>query len=572
MYCIYIQHLVYTGVPERCAELLVGRGSSPNAARCARYDAQAQATMRFGVSLLVLLLNGCTVATSDQLPGVRGWVSDRLLQFSEKAIIPLVVAKISQASIPDISGEKDSVEYSFTNFKVGGISLSPHFSFVAGGVHLGLDGITSNINCDWHYKEKHWPHVPYGGGTAKIDIDAGTKVDVTLIPSVGPDGTPVLALSGLAVALDLGHISIHGSMLSWLYDVLIDLVKGSLEKAVDAALGAAVTAFVRDDVAKILASLNLVMPLQLHAPFDIAEIDFSLKRFNVTSSHMTVDAKGEIESRNASDPPFPDAPPYLPDAPPSAFENYMLSISIKDWVLNSGLWLFWTKNLLYYTLLPSDVPRSFPVQLTTASFASIAPQLPHLYPNMTMALTVNASGQPLVEFDAHGHNAMTASIPSHLSFAVLLPNGSFVPAFTLSVPVGVGVHAWVGQTTAVTHSAAARAAGSRAHLAGSGVHLATGPEMVYGNGSEVIYGNVSLLECTPLSVISSQVGTVRVSALSSFVAFLLAHVVVPAANKLVEAGFPIPTSSAGVGLDRVALEIQNDALQVRADFTYTAPP
>ena len=41
-----------------------------------------------------------------------------------------------------------------------------------------------------------------------------------------------------------------------------------------------------------------------------------------------------------------------------------------------------------------------------------------------------------------------------------------------------------------------------------------------------------------------------------------------AANKLLEAGFPIPTSSAGVSLDKVDLEIENDALQVFADFTY----
>ena len=542
-------------------------------------------------ALVVLLLGNLAsaqhLASAQQLPGVRVWVSHRLLDYAQTAVVPELISQLSHLSIPDISGEKHSIEYSFTQFKLGSVSVTPNFGFVGGGIHMAVGGITTSISCDWHYKEKHWPHVPEGSGTAKIDIGSGTKVDVTLVPSVGPDGKPVLTLSGLTVNLDLGHISIHGSMLSWLYDVLIDLVKSSIEKAVSDGLESAVRDFVTQDLAKILSSLDLVVPLHLGNPtYDIADIDFSLKKFNVTTSHLTADAKGEIVSRNKSDPDtFPDRPPVLPDSPPSAFDQYMISFSVKDWVIkcagpgldptscpagcesplpatspslaccspaqrpsdraasscphSSGLWLFWTKGLLIDTIYPSNVPSGFPVQLTTASFASIAPQLPALYPGRNLSMTVSASGQPKVTFDANGTNAMKTSIPTQLNFSVLLGNGSSAPAFALSVPVVVANHAWV-----------ARPPGA----------------------PEVVHGNISLLECTPLTELTSAVGSVRVAGVSSLIGFLLSHVVVPAANKMIAPGLPVTNTSAGVALHRLDLEIEDDALQVRADFTYAPPP
>ena len=489
--------------------------------------------------LLVLLLGG-VLASTQQLPGIRLWVSHRLLDYAQTVIVPELVSELSHISIPDISGEKHSIKYSFKDFKMGGVSLTPNFGFVGGGIHMAIDGISTSITCDWSYREKHWPH-PHGGGTAKIDIDSGTKVDVTLVPSVSADGKPVLTLTDLVVHLDLGHISIHGSMLSWLYDVLIDLVKGSIQKSVSQGLESAVRDFVTQDLASILSSLDLVIPVHMGSKtYDIADIDMSLQTINVTTSHLTADAKGEIVSRNKSDPDtFPDKPPFLPESPPSAFDQYMISFSVKDWVLNSGLWLFWTKGLLTDTLYPSDVPSGFPVQLTTASFASIAPQLPKLYPGLNMSMAVSASGQPKVTFDANGTNAMKTSIPSLLNFSVLLTNGSVAPAFDLSVPVVVANHAWV-----------ARPAGA----------------------PEVIHANISLLECTPLSVVRSAVGDVKVAGISSLIGFLLSHVVVPAANKMIAPGLPVTNSSAGVALDRIDLAIEDDALQVRADFKYSPPP
>ena len=285
-------------------------------------------------SLALLLAAAGAAGAANELPGGRAWMSQRALTFVQTQIIPMLVSEIEHHTIPDISGEKDSIKYSFSNFRMGGVNLSPKLALVPGtGLSLTLNSITAALYCDWEYKEKHWPHLPNGRGTAKIDIDPVTMVGMTLEPGVSATTPthPTLGLSGLHVALKLGHITIHGSMLSWLYDVLIDLVKHSIDKAVSSALNAAVTSFIDVDVAHFLSQLNLVVPLKLDPPFDVASIDFSLLSVNTSSSHLAINNKGEFVSRDPNDPPFPDTPPVLPDVPPSLFTKYMLSVSIKDW-------------------------------------------------------------------------------------------------------------------------------------------------------------------------------------------------------------------------------------------------
>lgn len=122
-------------------------------------------------------------------------------------------------------------------------------------------------------------------------------------------------------------------------------------------------------------------------------------------------------------------------------------------------------------------------------------------------------------------------MPAQLAFAVVLPNGSTTAAFTLAAPVNVSFHMWV-------------------------------PHVM----PQVLHMNLSLLALTPITLVSSQVGTVRVNLLSSTLGFLISHVVVPAANRILAPGFPIPSSAEGFTLNRTDLTIEGGAVQVKADF------
>lgn len=269
-------------------------------------------------------------------PGARAWISQHLLTYAATNVVPLLIEQVDKLHLPDIKGEKDGFEYDFSGFKISGVGLSPTFEFVDGtGIHLAVDKIVASIRCDWSYKLHSWPHVPDGSGYVIIPVHDGTHADGTLQPGT-KEGKPTLTLSGTSVNLDLGKIEVHGSMLSWLYDLLIDAVQGSITKAISSALTTALTNFVNDDLAQILAALTPVLPIPFPAPYNVASIDLSMLSFATTATHVAAGVRGEVIPADASKPAYPVAPLPLPDTPPSAFSTYMVALSLTQYFLNSG--------------------------------------------------------------------------------------------------------------------------------------------------------------------------------------------------------------------------------------------
>lgn len=186
-------------------------------------------------------------------------------------------------------------------------------------------------------------------------------------------------------------------------------------------------------------------------------------------------------------------------------------------------------------MTPDEVPPSLPIQLRTSSFKGIAPELVTKYGmNANMTLTASAVGEPKVTFGGKGAKAISAKMPSELAFAVLLPNGTSAPAFSIGAPVNVSLHVWVSR---------------------------------FDNGTSVIRGNISLLSVTPLSVLHSDCGTVHVALLSDVIGFLLSDIIVPEANKVISGGVPIP-SAGGISINRTAILVEAGALQVLVDIAY----
>jgi hypothetical protein len=251
---------------------------------------------------------------------------------------------------------------------------------------------------------------------------------------------------------------------------------------------------------------------------------------------VAADVKGEITPANASKPFYPVAPSPVPTTPPEVFSTYMVALSLSEYFLNSGLYVFWKQSLLTITVTPDEVPSSLPIQLRTSSFKAIAPGLVAKFgEDANMTLKASAIGEPKVTFDARGAEAIRATMPSDLSFAVILPNGSSAPAFSISSPVNVSLHVWVSRQ---------------------------GP-----SGTSVIRGNISLLSITPLTVLHSDCGAVHVELLSDAIDFLLSDIIVPAANKIISGGFPIP-SAGGVSVNRTGINVDGGALQLLVDIAY----
>lgn len=113
-----------------------------------------------------------------------------------------------------------------SNVKVNNLSIkTPKLTFSPGkGVHVDFSGIDLSASLHWHYKEHIWPHLPEGSGTADVKAGSNTYVRCDLVTSM-TNGKPHFTLSNTDINIDDFSIKVHGSILSWLYDLIVDAFK-----------------------------------------------------------------------------------------------------------------------------------------------------------------------------------------------------------------------------------------------------------------------------------------------------------------------------------------------------------
>ena len=88
--------------------------------------------------------------------------------------------------------------------------------------------------------------------------------------------------------------------------------------------------------------------------------------------------------------------------------------------------------------------------------------------------------------------------------------------------------------------------------------------------NQTVTADLKLLSISPLTVVQTKVGPVRIGLVSALISLLLNGVVVPAANLLLHHGFPLP-SAGGLSFQESSLVLKGEELLLLTDFAY-APP
>jgi hypothetical protein len=287
-----------------------------------------------------------------------------------------------------------------------------------------------------------------------------------------------------------------------------------------------------------LASLELVLDLPFHAPYNIAEIDFSIVDILVGSSSIALATRSSVnDTRHPTTDPYPVAPPAIPATSPTVLGASMVVLTISPWPINNGFWTFSEAGLLQYPVAAADVPPSFPIQFNTTFFDDVVPGLAKAYPDclMNLLLTVPAGFTEVAKV-VDGQGVAVSNLPLQFNFSVL-PNSTApaLPAFSLQCPVGATANASV--TTDASKS------------------------------KEIINLAIASLGCTPLSVVSSEFGNVTVDGLDMLVTTLLTAVVLPDLNKFLAGGFVLPSMD-GVTLTALAIDFVGGTMQITSDIAW----
>jgi len=462
--------------------------------------------------------------------GADAIISQKLVDYVAAQVPGLIQKELSSLKIPDQSGEDYSFDWHLKNIHVTSFSApQPTLTFADNNgvkIHFSID---AGVGLDWSVRQ-HTIHFPYGSGSADVSCSKGT-IDAEIYVSL-KDYHPQVTLSNPSVSVGSVSISVHGSAWDWLIDIVKKAFNGSIKSAVTSAIKDALNKL-PSTINSDLSTLDLTYDLPLPAPFNIAQVDFSIEAFDVVPNTIAqVELRASVNDTAGGDVPIVPTP--LPPVPGSdVYANKHITLRFTDYLFDTAAYTIHHRGLDTYTITNDLLPSDFPLQLTTESFLVLAPGLKE-YPKLNMSLTFtgkSADELPKVTFD---DNLVKASGGLLMGFNVLDVNET-----TKSLNV-------------FNLSCSAEAA-ANATIATSG-------------SQEVMHFSLESAQCGDLQTTGSIVGDVRSAELSPLIDLGLT-IVRNVVNKIITKGIPLP-SMEGVSIQDAVITANDGVLMLQTDIEW----
>jgi len=337
----------------------------------------------------------CAAMVARAAPASRAIVSEAGAQYVVGALGPLVAGALRGLSVPGVSGEEYSFDYSISSIAVSSVTYSAATVTFDHAIELRVTGIQVALTCDWSVQEHIWPHQPNGDGTADVQI-SNSEVAVSLTASA-LEGKPQVTVDSTKVALGSVSVDAHNSVWSWLVDVLTKEFSGSIKDALASALQSEIGSQIASYGNKMLGSFptSITIAGNASSPKGAFGLNFSL-----TSDPQVQPGSLEIESAavffNTSMPA--GAPQPSADLPSTADDGSMVTAFVDEAMFNSGLALLHDGGFFHASISQSSLPSGFPVQLNTSSplLKSLIPPLAAAFPDMPVVIGVDSMAAPTV--------------------------------------------------------------------------------------------------------------------------------------------------------------------------------
>ena len=419
-----------------------------------------------------------------------------------------------------MSGHADGFLWTISNITISkNVSCNLAIKLVHNAsVAISIGDLQLTLGADATAKASVWPH-PTFDGIFSGNADGSNVTAVLSIRRANASGAASLALESCRANVSLQDLSIHGlSVLDPVLDLILGRIKGYFYGSITTAL---CQTLLRDEVVvgflePLLATLSYSVDVPLPSPFDGAALDYHLASapaivhppssqpsygpfLDIGLSGEAYDAIGHRHS-HLSVPTMPQLS--------SALDHRHVTVQLSPYPFNTLLWTYYSQGALSYAVTPSMLPMREQHFLNTDFFRHLVPKLYRAYPGRNMSLTVAAITLPRLSMDS-GNVALSAHV--NLSFAVELPSGGHIPAFTL----------WTPFEAAVELTARADPPTGVARLAGK----------VHNVDLKLKPGSSSFGGLLPILIVI----------LARPLNFIVNHVVLPLANVALERGLPFPT-------------------------------
>ncbi len=336
-------------------------------------------------------------------------------------------------------------------------------------------------------------------------------------------GDPQLVAKDVQVNFANMDVKVHGSMLSWLYDLIFSIAKNTIKQQASTAIAAQVKQMLNVMVNQLLATLNLEVPVSA-----VAQVDMQFTAPpSFSGGFAQAWLKGQFENITApQDAPVPHSP--LPTNAPSM----MIEADVDQFLFNSGFWFLFHGDMLSHTVTQADIPPEVGLQLTTKTFGALVPAMKAAYPNSNLEWGLVATQQPNAAITPDQGVLMTGSF--NMTWLVqATPNATeFKPMFTLGLDMAATVN-----------------------LAANGTNLTASVG----------------LRSFHMTLLDSALGPFDTTTLTAFFNAIISSSLIPMANQRLKPGFPLPVVE-GMSLRSPALTTNAGYFSLVSDVNFVPPP
>ncbi|KAM4610983.1 bactericidal permeability-increasing protein-like isoform 1-T1 [Polymixia lowei] len=369
------------------------------------------------LSFLTILL-ALSTCTCEENPAIQVILTNKGLQYGKHVGAGWIQDKLDEIVLPDVSGEVlGFIDYTLTGIRVSQCDLpEPSVDFYqnATGFKTSVLGLSVAVKGGWLTS----CGIIHDGGSFELAV---FNVDVTSIVNLGKDGNGHLSVSSVFCDAEVGdaRIEFHGGA-SWIFKYFVkyfhDRIRGEIQEQICPAVRQYIDK-IEYHLQAMTVSFQVTPALGLDLPLTSLPV--------IDTLTLSLPLKGQFHNiKSHKEPPFEAQPFTLAGEP-----NYMLSVGLSEFTINSALYGYYTAGVLQALITDSMIPPSSPFHLNTSSFAPYVPQLPKLFPGLLMELQVYASKAPVFSFQT---GAVKLAFLGVIKACAIQPNTTRTPLFTLT--------------------------------------------------------------------------------------------------------------------------------------------
>jgi len=347
----------------------------------------------------VVAILACLAPTSRaQLsPAVAVGISSAGVTTIANGILPAVMEAVRTSEFPGESGKESGYKYEISKIRINRLTYQDLILNMqqANVIHAGIRKLTVALNLHWSYKKSKIPWLPRGSGTADVSMEGCTIDGAFLVTRV--NNRLQVVLQSATTQIDNISVKTHGSLFSWLYNLIIRLFKSTIRKTIENAISDGFREAVNVRAAQILATMEYIKPVSSWGVIDLSLPRDPTQYNSGAGASWTFPFNGEVYPASTRAPLNVVPRPNMP----WTTGNRHFELNFSFFTINSAAAVWQQVKRPTSIVDGSNTPQGFPVAMTSVAWQPHIPQIYTKYGSSGIEIKTTLDSYPTAGFNGN---------------------------------------------------------------------------------------------------------------------------------------------------------------------------